>query len=75
MGGYNKNITRDIFHVFFDNITNVIGEDMVVRSREVKGGEVYIPIQLRRANVYAWGVNRDDLSCTPEDLRSEERRE
>ena len=42
--------------MFFDNITNVFGEEMVVRSREVKGGEVYIPIQLRRANVYAWGV-------------------
>ena len=42
MGGYNKNITMDIFHVFCDNIPNDIGGEMGVRRREVEDREVYI---------------------------------
>ena len=56
MGGFNKNITRYIFHVFCDNITNGIGGEMGVMRREVEEGEDYIGVQLRRSKVYLLGV-------------------
>ena len=56
MGGLNKNITREIFPVFCDNITNGIGGEMGVMRREVEEGEVLIRVLRRRAKVYVWGV-------------------
>ena len=40
MGGFNKNITRYIFHVFCDNIPNGIGEEIGAMRREVEEGDV-----------------------------------
>ena len=34
LGGFNQNITREIFHGFQDEITNGIGGEMGVRRRQ-----------------------------------------